>query len=120
MIRTPLAPESEVVPPRQVCANPLCGAVLTEKTPVVILRGMAYCSPQCRKTWPPTIQKIQKYYRAPVDLVLEIAMMVFKSKRRVGEVLELGIPTVERLLDIYGISTNGRNPKSCVPKREAV
>lgn len=103
MIRTPLPgatlPTLRVIP----CANQLCKSDLKGNRNLILLRGYAYCSIRCRKTWPPTIHRLQKQYAAPIDLILEVGMALFKSKKRVGEVLELGTATLDKLLKIFKI-----------------
>lgn len=96
MIRTPLIDSAAPAGPVR-CANQLCG-VLLENKKSLWHRGYSYCSVKCKKIWPPTVSRLQKQYKAPIALIVEVSMSLFKSKKRVSEVLDLSTTTLDKLL----------------------
>lgn len=106
--RTPLGsvalPAQRVVP----CQNRFCNTDLRSvKTPEVY-RGYGYCSKSCRKEWPPFVIKLQVRYEAPIEVVLEVALKLFRSKRRTAEILNIPASTMERLVSRFGIREIGK------------
>lgn len=105
--RTPVA--STAISAQRVvkCANRFCATDLrTVKLPVVY-RGYGYCSKSCRKEWPPVIIKLQAHYKAPIEVILEVALKLFRSKRRTAEILNIAGSTMERLVGRFGIEEIG-------------
>jgi DNA-directed RNA polymerase specialized sigma subunit len=101
--RTPVA--STAISAERVvkCANRFCETDLrTVKLPVVY-RGYGYCSKSCRKEWPPVVIRLQSHYKAPIEVILEVALKLFRSKRRTAELLNIAGSTMERLVGRFGI-----------------
>lgn len=104
--RTPLA--STAIPATRTvkCASHFCEVDLrTVKMPIVH-RGYGYCSKTCRKEWPPIIIRLQTQYDAPIEVILEVSLKLFKSKRRTAEILGLASSTMERLMGNFEIEEN--------------
>lgn len=90
------------------CANHFCETDLrTVKVPVVF-RGYGYCSKSCRKEWPPVVIKLQMQFEAPIEVILEVALKLFRSKRRTAEILNIATSTMDRLSGRYGIRDIGK------------
>lgn len=110
----PTAPSLALVPQRAPvnasvephiarCQNRFCGTDLnTVKTPIII-RGYGYCSKSCKKLWPASLIKLQTQYAAPIEVILTIALKLFRSKRRTAEILNMTTLTVDRLLKHFNI-----------------
>jgi hypothetical protein len=85
------------------CSNHFCETDLrTVKVPVAY-RGYGYCSKSCRKEWPPVVIKLQSQFEAPIEVILEVALKLFRSKRRTAEILNIATSTMDRLAGRYGI-----------------
>lgn len=101
-VRTPLS-AGAVVPRTVKCASHFCDEDLrTVRTPVVY-RGYGYCSKSCKKEWPPVIIRLQTQLEAPINVILEVALKLFRSKRRTGEILGIQTSTMERLVTRFEI-----------------
>ena len=100
-VRTPMIVPS---PDRVVkCSNHFCDVDLrTVKVPVAH-RGYGYCSKTCRKEWPPMVIKLQTQFESPIKVILEVALKMFRSKRRTAEILNIATSTMDRLIGHYGI-----------------
>lgn len=95
--RTPLVLEQQNPAEMVQCSNRFCESELDIET-VVYFRGYGYCSKECKKEWPPLILRIQSDYQAPIAMVLDLAMKLFRSKAKASEVLGIGVSTLEKLL----------------------
>ena len=106
--RTPLASPS-LTPERVVkCANHFCEMDLRSVKVPVVYRGFGYCSKTCRKEWPPVVIKLQAQYEAPIAVILEVSLKLFRSKRRTAEILNMASSTMERLVFRFGIAEIGK------------
>lgn len=85
------------------CSNRFCAKDLQKVKDVVVFRGFGYCSKKCKKEWPPIITRIQLEYDAPIELVLEICLKLFRSKRRAADILKLSSVALEKLLQKFDI-----------------
>lgn len=94
--RTPLILNTENK--RVSCSNQYCDEDLSKTENVIYFRGYGYCSKECRKEWPPLILRIQAEYHAPIVMILQLAMKLFRSKAKAAEVLGISISTLEKLL----------------------
>lgn len=88
------------------CSNQYCAADLSLVENVVYFRGYGYCSKECRKEWPPLILRIQSEYHAPIVMILQLAMKLFRSKAKVAEVLGISLSTLEKLLTRAKVKEN--------------
>jgi DNA-directed RNA polymerase specialized sigma24 family protein len=106
--RTPLG--STAMPATRVvkCSNRFCETDLREVRSPVVYRGYGYCSKSCRKEWPPVIIKLQSQYEAPIEVILEVALKMFRSKRRTAEMLNIAATTMERLVTRFSIREIGK------------
>lgn len=96
--RTPYVDPEESYPPKESvpCVNPFCQKPLNPDK-MTISRGFGYCSKGCRKTWPPIINRLQVEYDAPIQVILSVALKLFRSKRRTAEILDISCMTMEKL-----------------------
>lgn len=101
--RTPL--ESKAISVERIvkCANRFCTIDLREVKVPLVYRGYGYCSKSCRKEWPPIVIKLQSQFDAPIEVILEVALKLFKSKRRTAEILNIASSTMERLVSRFDI-----------------
>jgi hypothetical protein len=101
--RTPVA--STAISAERVvkCANRFCDTDLRNVKLPVVYRGYGYCSKGCRKEWPPVVIKLQSRYEAPIEVILEVALKLFRSKRRTAELLNIAGSTMERLVGRFAI-----------------
>lgn len=97
MIRKPLpTPTPSTL---ALCTNKYCLKELQHVKNHISYRGYGYCSVECKKEWPPIINKIQRDYAAPIEIIIRIALLLFRSKGRASEVLEINVTTLERLAE---------------------
>lgn len=87
-----------------ICASRFCDNELNSLKSVEIYRGYGYCSRSCRKDWPPIINKIQSIYKAPIEVVLYVSLRLFRSRRRVAEVLDISATTLDKLYARFEIT----------------
>jgi hypothetical protein len=101
--RTPVASTAISANRNVPCANRFCDIDLrTVKLPI-IYRGYGYCTKGCRKEWPPVVIKLQSRYEAPIEVILEVSLKLFRSKRRTAELLGVAGSTMERLMGRFAI-----------------
>jgi hypothetical protein len=86
------------------CASRFCDTELNSLRVVEFYRGYGYCSRTCRKDWPPVINKIQSLYKAPIEVVLFVSLKLFRSRRRVAEVLDIPATTLDKLYIRFDIA----------------
>jgi len=86
------------------CSSRFCNTDLSSLKTIEIFRGYGYCSRSCRKEWPPIINKIQSIYKAPIEVILFVSLRLFRSKRRVAEVLDISATTLDNLYERFNIS----------------
>lgn len=98
--RTPL-PHTAIN--RKVCANRLCEAELDSKTMVVSNPGFGYCSTECLKAWPPVVNRIQREFDTAIEVVLDISMKLFKSRRKAAEIIGISPATMAKLISRFAI-----------------
>ena len=85
------------------CANRFCNTDLRLIKVPLVHRGFAYCSKTCRKEWPPIVVRLQSRYEVPIEVILEVSLKLFRSKRRTAEILDIAGSTMERLVTRFGI-----------------
>jgi len=85
------------------CANRFCNTDLRLIRVPLVHRGFAYCSKTCRKEWPPIVVRLQSRYEVPIEVILEVSLKLFRSKRRTAEILDIAGSTMERLVTRFGI-----------------
>lgn len=98
-VRTPLAPTEPTIAAEVHCASRFCERELTKN--VIYFRGYGYCSKACRKEWPPTVLRIQTEYDAPIEVVLTVALGLFRSKRRVADILQISSTSLDKLVSRF-------------------
>jgi len=83
------------------CASRFCSIDLQNLKTIILDKGFGYCSKRCKKTWPPYVNRIQSDYgNTAIEVVIFIALKLFRSKRRAAEVLRLSVTTLEKLVDL--------------------
>lgn len=97
-------PPSHVEYRRVKCSNRFCSTLLNDLKAIEYYKGFGYCSKSCRKDWPPVINKIQSQYHIPIEVVLYVSLRLFRSKRRVAEVLDISATTLEKIYLRFGIT----------------
>lgn len=90
------------------CSSKFCDKDLRFVPTPIVHRGYGYCSKTCRKEWPPVINKIQAQYEMPLEIILEIALKLFRSRRRAAEVLNIANSTMEKLVVRFGVQKNDK------------
>ena len=88
------------------CSSKFCLKDLRQISTPIVYRGYGYCSKTCRKEWPPIIMKIQAQYEMPLEIILEITLKLFRSRKRAAEVLNIANSTMEKLITRFGVQRN--------------
>lgn len=96
--RTPL-PHTAIN--RKVCANRLCGKELDSAATVISTPGFGYCSPECLKQWPPVVNRIQREFDTAIEIVLDISMKLFRSRRKAAEIIGISPATMAKLISRF-------------------
>lgn len=95
-------PNPDVKP--KLCTNRLCTLTLNVETMIVSM-GFGYCTAECLKSWPPVVNRIQREFDAPIDVVLAISMKLFRSRRKSAEVIGISPTTMSKLVSKFARQT---------------
>lgn len=99
-VRTPVF-SPDVTPRRAfICNSVFCKKNLSKVKTPVIFRGHVYCSNACKRECPPSVFRSQVQFEAPIHVIVQIATILYKSRKRVSEIVGIPISTLSRISSI--------------------
>lgn len=99
-VRTPVYSEEISKEKKEFhCNSVFCNRVLPNARTVIVYRGHAYCSNMCKRKSPPAVLRAQVQYNFPIVEIVRIAMILFRSRKRVAEIVGIPLSVLESILN---------------------